>query len=1086
MTYIFAGRKNSPYMKNKLFVLFVFATLFTFRIQAQKDVIGRVVDSEQEPLTGVSVLIKGKSTGTVTDFDGHYKIKAGADETLVFGYVGMETVETRVGDRSIINVTMEYTSIELEEVVAIGYGTMKRKDLTSAISSIRSKDIEHLPVASIAQAIGGKIPGVQVVQSQGSPDAEISIRVRGGISITQSNEPLYIIDGFPTPDGIRMIDPSDIESIDVLKDASATAIYGSQGANGVVLITTKTGTEGKATVNFDMYIGFKKITKELELLTTSDFVRLEYERAMLSNEDEKRKFVNVYGSGYDTGLDALTNMYRAWTELPGAYDDREGINWQREVFNAETPLTQNYKVSLSGGTKQAKYNASYARTDDDGIMKGSGYRRNNIRLRFDNEVTKRLRFSTGVSYIDEQSTGLGSLQEAGYFSRMRHIIQYRPIISRFGSDNDLLTLQTDPLIVDENGNQMQNPLHSIEGEDRIKSNKIFAVNADVTYKILPNLTYKGSTGLRSRTAENNVFYTSISRQAINKGAPYGELATTTYNSWSYSNTLTYDPKISSRQTLSLMIGQEDWGQRMQGLAVQSTNFPDENFGLEDMSLGETPDKPLTTRRESRKISFFGRAIYNFNQKYMLTASIRTEGASQFGKDYKWGAFPALSGAWRISEETAVRNLNIFSNLKLRIGYGVAGNNSIPDFLSLSRMSSSWMPVNNTTSASYHSSQLPNPKLKWEKDLTNNLGLDMGILNQRIQLTVDGYINTATDLLLNKEIPYISGYSATMLNIGETRNRGVELALTTYNIKNKDFQWTTDFNFSTNRNKVVKLSQVNFFPKSSAWAPASEYNADDYMIRVGEPLGQMYGYVCDGIYTVDDFNYDPATKAYLPVDGLIYNLGEAATLKPGSWKFHDVDGDGKITSNDKTIIGNANPDFYGGMSNTFTYKGFDCSFGLTFQYGNEVYNANTMYYTKMNLKYKNSLAVAADRFTYIDENGRNVFQEPEQLARINQGKTLASTEGSANLVFHSEYVEDASFIRFTNITLGYSLPAKLLRRAGVQKLRIYATAYNLCTITGYSGYDPEVNTKPNGGLTPGIDWGAYPRAFSAVVGCNLTF
>jgi hypothetical protein len=325
----------------------------------------------------------------------------------------------------------------------------------------------------------------------------------------------------------------------------------------------------------------------------------------------------------------------------------------------------------------------------------------------------------------------------------------------------------------------------------------------------------------------------------------------------------------------------------------------------------------------------------------------------------------------------------------------------------------------------------------------------------------------------------------MLNIGATRNMGVELALTSYNIQTKDFKWSTGFNISFNKNKVEALSNVSFFTRKSGWASTAEYNADDYMIRVGEPLGQMWGYVCDGIYTVDDFiGYDPATKKYIPKDDLVYD--HASVPQPGYWKFKDVDGNNEITSNDQTVIGNASPAFFGGLVNTFNFKRFDFSFGLTFQSGNEIYNANTMYYTKMNLRYKNSLDIAANRFTYIDENGRNVFADSDKLKQVNHGKTIASIEGSSNLVFHSKYVEDGSYIRFTNITLGYSLPKKLLSKVSVQNLRFYATAYNLWTITKYSGYDPEVNTKPNGGLTPGIDWGAYPRAFSAVVGCNLTF
>ncbi len=1066
------------------FLLFLFGLgNFSLWSQTQTEVIGKVVDSQKEPLIGVRIAIKGKTVGT-TDIDGNYKIQAMPDDALVFSYLGMKDKSVNLNGRKILNVTLDYAAVEMEEVVAIGYGTMKRRDLTSAISSVQAKDIENIPVTNAAQALAGKISGVQVTQAQGSPDSEISIRVRGGISITQDNDPLYIIDGFPAEDGLRMIDPSDIATIDVLKDASATAIYGARGANGVIVITTKSGAEGKATINFDMYVGFKKISKYLDVLNSEQFVKLEYERVAIGNNlTEKQKIANIYGPGWDSELSESENLYNFWNSIPGTYAGRPGVDWQKEVFGSGTPLTQNYKVSVNGGNKDTKYNASYAWNSDDGIMDNSGFQRHNIRMRLDQKLSSKLKFAGNVNYVDETTEGLGSLQDGGQFGRLTHVIQSRPVSGYVDEDAGLITQQSDPYYDDDSGNQIQNPIISTLAEKRTRANKITTLNGELSYQIIKNLTYKGVAGLRHREYQDEVFYTEQSRQAINAGAPYGYINRTDYDSWSISNTLTYVWKIDKKQSFDAMIGQEYWQQDSYSLLTTSNNFPRENFGLDDMSLGITPGVPKSVRYTEKLLSFFGRVNYNLQQKYLAMFTLRADGSSKFGANHKWGVFPSGSLAWRASEEEFVRNWGIFSNLKLRFGYGTAGNNRIANYLSMSKMTSSWMAQDKQMATSYYSSQLPNPDLKWETDITTNLGLDFGFLDQRIQMTVDLYNNSTKDLLLNSKIPLFSGYPSTMKNIGKTRNRGIEISLTTYNIRTKDFEWVTNFNISANKNKVIALAESDYFTEKSLWSKG-DFNEEDYYFAVGQPTGQMYGYVDDGIYTVEDFNFDPVSKTYTPEAGLVYDEGNVP--QPGSWKYKDTSGDGKITSDDKEVIGNANPDCFGGMTNTFTYKDFDFSFMLSYQIGNEVYNANRMYFSKLTNKGRNVLEDSSNRFTYIDGNGDNVLTDPVKLAALNQGKIMAAVNPSSTLKLSSYFVEDGSFLKLSNITLGYTLPKPLVKKVGINNLRIYATAYNLLTLTGYSGYDPEVNTKPNGGLTPGIDWGAYPRAYSFVGGLNLTF
>ncbi|MCC8187733.1 MAG: TonB-dependent receptor [Bacteroides sp.] len=1068
--------------------LMVQLLLNTWTLQAQNTTVtGKVTDSDGLEVIGANVTLKGAAgVGTITDMDGMYQLQIAntANAILVVTYIGMQTQEVAVSSRVRVDITLQHDAVLLDEVVAIGYATARRRDLTGSVSSVQGEEIGKIPVTNVSQALAGRIPGVQVIQSEGSPDAEISIRVRGGMSITQSNEPLYIIDGFQSENGLQGLDPGDIASVDVLKDASSTAIYGSAGANGVILITTRSGKEGRAAVSYDMYYGFKKLTKRLDVLSTLEFVQLEYERAQTAGDQERTNFLKYYADPYDEKKgSAADQMYSAYATLADVYGNRAGINWQDEVFG-RTPTSQNHRVSISGGNRSSNYNVSVSHSDDEGIMQGSGLARTNIRAKFTQEVNKRLQFTFHANYVHEKTEGMGSLSETGYFSRMQHILQYRPILSRDGDDNELLTSQKDPIRDDDSGNQMQNPLVSIRAEERKKVNKNMQLNGEVRFKLMENLIYRGSVGLRNRTQNEDLFYHSDSRQAINSGAPYGSKNIYTYDGWQYNNTLTYMPRLPEGHTLDILLGQEDYMLDSKSLRVTNTNFPEDNFGLEDISLGTTPAVPTNTHYRYRKISFFGRANYNLHNKYLATFTLRADGSNRFGKNNRWGYFPAVSVAWRASEEAFINNLNVFSNLKVRFGYGMAGNDNIGSYRSLALMSSGNTVLGNQLVNYYSSYQLPNPDLKWETNLTANLGIEMGFFHQRLQTTIDLYNNETKDLLLNMKLPSQSGYQTTMRNIGKTRNRGIEVLINTENIRTRNFTWDTSFNFSHNSNKIIALADTDYFTERSGWATAAEFNDDDYIIEVGKAMGNIYGYKLDGvgIYTVDEFNWSDEHNGYILKGAEEYDKD----IQPGSWKFRDTDGVPGITSDDKTVIGNAHPDLIGGILNNFAWKGFDLSVGFNFQIGGNVYNANKMYFTKMNNKHRNSLSNAAKRFTYIDETGRNVFSDPAKLSAINTHATYASIEGSSNLALHSGYIEKASFLRLNNVTFGYTLPGALTQKFYVNHLRFYASAYNLLTITGYSGYDPEVNSKPNGGLTPGVDWGAYPRSLSFVFGANLTF
>ena len=615
--------------------------------------------------------------------------------------------------------------------------------------------------------------------------------------------------------------------------------------------------------------------------------------------------------------------------------------------------------------------------------------------------------------------------------------------------------------------------------------RILNINGDAEIKFNKEWSYRGTVGIRKRMRNEDVFYSERSKQAKNAGAPFGWKKSTDEESFMYNNVLTYNKSFNINHQLDLVGGQEFISFKSKYLKTGATNFPDKNFGLNDMSLGASPDIVQTINQEERMLSYFFRANYNLKQRYLFAASIRADGSSKFGANNKWGYFPSASFAWRASEEEFIKRWNVFSNLKVRLSYGAAGNNHIDNYLSLSKIGSVWIPYGTGTQSGFVSKQLYNPDLKWETNITANLGLDMGFFDQRLQLTVDIYNVETKGLLLDAPIPQLSGFKNMMINAGKTNNKGVEVSITSHNIHTRDFTWTTNINLAHNKNKVKELYMSDYMEIVSGWAQTSEFNKSDYMIRVGQSLGQMYGYRLKGIYTMDDFTYDANQQKYILKEGIPYD--KSRYPKPGYWKFEDIDKNGEITDKDREVIGNANPKLYGGMTNTLTWKGFDLSIFLNFSIGNKVYSANKMYYTKFNNQWRNTLKdEALSRFTVMNAKGEYIFNDPVQLAEVNRNRNYVSIEGSSDLYFHSGYVEDGSFLKINNISLGYTLPRELTKKIKLSTVRFYATGYNLHTFTKYSGYDPEVNTYPNNGLTPGIDWGAYPSSISFVFGANITF
>lgn len=1067
--------------KKLIMVCWLIAMVAGVRAQSLQ-VIGKVTDNEGLEVIGGNVTLKGAAgVGTITDMNGGYAITVpdASKAVLVFSYIGYQTQEIQVKGRKQIDVVMKADNQLLNEVVVVGYSVVQRKDLTGSVASVKSDELMKVPTTDATQALSGRLAGVQIVQTDGQPGSEASIRVRGGISITQSNEPLYVIDGFPTEDGMSSLDPADIESIDVLKDASATAIYGARGANGVVLITTKSGQGkgGKGTVTFDAYIGFRRLANRLNTLSTEEYVLADYERTLGTSTSPEESML------------AWQNRYGSFLEIHDNYGDRPGIDWLDETMGRLT-LTQNYRVGMNGGSDAVKYNLSYSYNKDEGAMIYSGSERHNIALSVNGKVNDKISVTGRVNFDQRNIYGAGvagnGTNEGGSntdarFNKMAQILQYRPTIGLHGSDEELLQGE-DPLLEDSEGNVMQNPLINAAEEHDDREIRTLQVNGGLTYKIVKGLTFRNNTGMRYRAQRRELFYGDQSIMGKRNGI-YGSIRNTEDGSFQTSNVLTYEKRIKKVHKLTAQLGQEFVHRWERYVETGVSGLSSDEFGLDDMGMGVPSVANSSVNDDDNLLSFFTRINYDYKDKYLFSGTFRADGSSKFGKNNKWGYFPAVSAAWRMGEEDFIKRMGIFSDLKLRMGYGLAGNNRIGSYNSLALLTSINTAMGNSLVPGYASERIPNKDLKWEANKTFNVGLDMGFLEQRIIISPEFYINKSSNLLLDAQLPMSSGYASMIVNAGATKNVGVDLTVNTRNIVGEKFNWNTTLTFSHNRSTVEALTGESV----QLYEAQFGYNQSTHRLAVGEPIGQFYGYITEGVYQVSDFDYDAATKTYTLKEGVPYK-GDRNSVQPGDWKFRNLDGNEVIDENDKTVIGHASPKFYGGLNNNFTYKNFDLSIFLTYSYGNEVLNATKLVTTKVGKQNSNALAVmnSGNRWMTINAEGR-VVTDPEELAALNAGKSIASWRDNeeGDKYVHSWAVEDASFLKLSNITLGYTFPKQLVRKFRLSKLRIYATGNNLLTWTPYTGFDPEVSNMRSP-LTPGVDFGAYPRSRSFIFGANIAF
>lgn len=1034
---------------------------------------GHITDETGNAINDVTINAKGFSVVTKSGVDGSYsfEIPPGAG-ILIFSHIGYKTLEYAIGSQNALDVVMPIEATSMEEIVSIGYGTSRKKDLTGSVGSLSGSTIQDIPVTSPAEAMTGRIAGVQVTRSEGSPDAEIKIRVRGGGSLTQDNSPLYVVDGFPVDD-INNIAPTDIASIDVLKDASSTSIYGARGANGVVLITTKTGADKKGTITYNNYFGIKKITKTIDVLNPYEFVYWQYEL------DQSTTFEKYYGSYRDIDL----------------YKQMTGTNWQDEIFG-RTGSNSFHNLAFSGGSKGSKYSVSLTRNDSKEIMLGSGFSRTNLNARTTSKVNDWLSVDLNTMISDNATKGAGTSSN----SRLPHAVQYRPVpgLSEF-IDDDLAESGDFDASVSYNKNPVK------QTNDDYRRSKSLSINANgaLNIKLSKSLKYRFEYGKMYRESTNQNFYGINTSNVLEYGGvPMTRIAKLSMNSQRLTNVLTYTRRnLFLADNFTVALGQELVGYKTQSIVNVSKYFPkyiDPVSALSMMQLG-TPDPTITSDDPDNKLSsFFGRLNYSLQDKYLLTTTLRADGSSKFAKGHQWGYFPSVAVAWRLNEENFLSSQQWLSDLKLRVSYGQSGNNRISDnawrktfsvltddlFLSGSETATPFLAPN---------SVLSNPELKWETTESRNLGLDFGFFNQRISGTVEVYKNITKDLLISATIPSSTGYTTQWQNIGQTSNRGLELTLNGKIIDKREFTLSASFNIGFNKNRIDKLGDTKQWEETSMWYGwiGTGTVTGDYLIKEGGQIGQMYGYVTDGMYTVNDFDYDPATQKYTLKPGIATDAALINTVRfgPGAMKLRDMNGDTVINASDKVVIGNANPKHTGGFNLTATYKGLDFSAFFNWVYGNDIYNANKLFFTSQPFayKYRNLYSVmnSDNRFTYINKETGQVVTDPTTLAEMNKNATLWSPAMN-NLQLTDWGIENGSFLRLNTVTLGYSLPPKFIHRFKISQFRLFATAYNLWTWTSYSGYDPEVDVVQRTPLTPGIDWSAYPRSRSYNVGLNVTF
>ena len=1063
---------------------------------------GTVTDSSGEPVIGATVMETGTQNGVVTDLDGNYTLQNVKGKSITISYIGMKTQTLQIDGRSTINLVLEDESSSLNEVVVIGYGTARKKDLTGSVSTVKGQELTKVPVPNVGEALTGKMAGVHVTTTDGSPDAEILIRVRGGGSITGDNSPLYVVDGFQT-ESISDISPNDIEDITVLKDASSTAIYGSMGANGVILITTKNAKSGKTQITYNGFLQTKTVSKRLEPMNTYDYVMSNYEYALIRGTSSLNSFYKQFGVYDDLYL----------------YKSIEAIDWQDDMFGANV-LSQSHNIGLTGGTDKTKFSLSGTYDYNGGLMPDNDFSRYAFMFKLNHDISEKLSFNLKANVSDQLVNGQGT-QGDTYKIRTTQALTsvatkglsefITPDFSKM-SDEEYEEWQDSQMTLAEQAKKYW----------RKRNNRKFGFNAALDWTIIKGLKAHLEGGYEYQFNETKNWWGHTTNQASYVGGlPLADWTKANVRTIRESVNLNYDKKINKIHRINIMVGQEYRNQMadnnyMYGTRYSKAMAPDDVFArFASQGTGGILRAESTISPDVRLLSFFGRFNYDFNDRYLLTVTFREDGSSKFAHGHQWGFFPAAAASWRIIEEPFMEKTKSWlSNLKLRLSYGKVGNNRIGNttysqLYNLNSGSKRYGVGEQSNSDLSASDIIANPNITWEKRTTRNIGLDFGFFHERLSGSIEYYWNNTTDLLIRHDIA-AAGYKYVWENCAETSNKGLELNLNAVILQKKNYSLNANFNIGFDNSNVEKiangLTQMTF---PSGWAGTDNRNQEDYIVRVGDPIGLVYGWKTNGYYTTDDFeSYDAATNTYVLKEGAPKNalLGGAIGIRPGTIKLQDISGpngvpDGVVDANDITVIGDTNADFTGGFGLSGTVYDFDFSANFTFTYGNDIYNANKIAASQQYRSgtYPNMLNIMSqsNSYSYMNPNDGTLLTSLEDLKFFNEGGNGQPAKeywspysfGSAVVLPTDWAMEDASFLRLQSVTIGYTLPQNLTKKFGVQRLRLYVTGSNLFCLTNYSGYDPEVSSYSRNssysGLTPGIDYSSYPKSRAFTFGLNLS-
>ena len=1061
---------------NKLLTLFALLIL-SGSAYGQKSVSGRVTDQNNESLIGVNITIKGvEGKGTLTDFDGNYQLNVDENQILVFSYIGYHGKEVKVGKEKVINLTLQPNSEILDEVVVVGYGTAKRADLTGSVASVTGEELRNTLTTNIDQALQGRVAGVQITQNSGAPGGAASIRIRGANSISLSSEPLYVIDGLPFQgDGassigfdwaggangqnrvnpLSTINPADILSIDVLKDASATAIYGSRGANGVIIITTKRGKKGESKISYNTYYGSQSLRKSLDMMNMREFA------------DYNNQITPEVGLQPDPRF--------ADPSILGV-----GTNWQNEIFR--TAGTHSHQISITGGNDRTSYAITGGYMTQDGIIIGSDFNRTSVRINLDNKVKDWFKIGASLAFsrtgerITLNDGGDGVIAQAliasptisvrdieGNFDgpENRNNTGFNPVAAALQRNN---TLERQRLMSNVFGDLSLHKNLTFRSEFSFDNNHGFGKAFQPTFKwgVLENLEN------RLRQREENSFF------------------------WAAKNYLTFDKKLNDQHSLSVMAGTEAQRSDYNGSMVTVANLPSND--IQEIRLGSYLGNPDGWKGASSLLSYYGRANYNFSEKILATFTYRADASSNFGPNKKWGYFPSGSVAWRVSQHDFLKDNNTITNLKLRLGYGLSGNQAIPAGLFEPLMQTIRSPFGNA----FRPQNIANASLGWETTAQLNFGVDVSLLKNRIDLVIDVYDKTTKDMLLQTFVPgYIGGsgwmdIAAPFINVGKMSNKGIDIGVNSRNITNKNFTWTSDFNFSLNRNKVLELdSPDKVYFRNLYWY--SEFQTAT-VTRVGQPIGMFWGYISEGIFKdqQDILNHAVQISDKVVTDKKPHGTN-LVDKRQGLWigdvKFKDINGDGVINTDDQTYIGNPNPDFTFGFNNNISYKAFD--FGI---FVNGAYGVDILNHTKVILEgqtgiWNNQLKTVYDRAQYKLLNPTGSDLDPANVVLANEGTNIArptTNDNNRNNRMSDRLIEDGSYIRLQTIRLGYTLPTTLTQRVKVDRLKVYANLQNVGVLTKYSGYDPEIGAFNQSSLVQNVDMGRYPNPRMITFGLDVDF